>query len=64
MRSATLGFLALLVLASAGGCGQKGPLYLPDRARGSVPAAPSPAPTPAAAPAAPAAPAASPDAGH
>jgi predicted small lipoprotein YifL len=30
------GALASLVLASLAGCGQKGPLYLPDQARGVV----------------------------
>jgi predicted small lipoprotein YifL len=44
---------ALLLLLAAAGCGQKGPLYLPDRNRASVPAqpaAPPPSPAPSAAP--------------
>jgi predicted small lipoprotein YifL len=45
MKIVTL-MLALLL----GGCGQKGPLYLPDQAR-EVVTRPAPAPTPASAPA-------------
>jgi len=47
-RAAALGLLALLLA----GCGQKGPLYLPDRQPTAVtPPAPPPAAAPAAQPA-------------
>jgi predicted small lipoprotein YifL len=72
MHSATLRITLLLLLAAAG-CGQKGPLYLPDKTRAPVPASSSATPAPAqpapaspaapAVPPAPAAPAARPDAG-
>ena len=54
-RPVPLRVAALLMLAVAAGCGQKGALYLPDRTRSTVPAQ-SPAP--------PAIPPASPDAGR
>ncbi len=38
-----IGPVVLLLLAAAG-CGQKGPLYLPDRTRTPVPAATAPSP--------------------
>jgi predicted small lipoprotein YifL len=38
--------LALVLLIGLVGCGQKGPLYLPDKKKTTVPA-PQPAPTPA-----------------
>ena len=66
MHPRALRILALLALAGAtAGCGQKGPLYLPDRTRSSVPAQPAApaAPAPAPAPAT-VTPPASPDAGH
>jgi predicted small lipoprotein YifL len=47
---AALGMAAVLL---AGGCGQKGPLFLPDKNRSAVSppaAAPAPAPAPASAP--------------
>ncbi|HEX9138285.1 MAG TPA: lipoprotein [Steroidobacteraceae bacterium] len=42
--------LGIAVLLQAGGCGQKGPLFLPDKNKSAVPppaAAPAPAPAPA-----------------
>jgi predicted small lipoprotein YifL len=36
--------LASLLLGTLAGCGQKGPLYLPDQARGVVTRPPGPAP--------------------
>ena len=55
MRSALLRTGTILLLLTAAGCGQKGPLYLPDKTRTPVPAGggatPAPAPAPAAQPA-------------
>lgn len=48
MRRAWL--LLTLVALAAGGCGQKGPLYLPDKVGKVVTSAPPPAEPPAAAP--------------
>lgn len=42
--------LALSALALLAACGQKGPLYLPDRRPQPVPAAPAPTAAPAQAP--------------
>jgi predicted small lipoprotein YifL len=45
--------LSIAAMLLAGGCGQKGPLYLPDKNKSAVPpsaAAPAPAPAPATAP--------------
>ena len=50
MRAATLILAAALALLAA--CGQKGPLYLPDKQAAVVTSAPAPAPVPPA-PAAP-----------
>ena len=55
MRPVTLRIGSLLLLLAAAGCGQKGPLYLPDTPRAPVPAAGGA--TPPAEPGAPAAPA-------
>ncbi|MGB9330644.1 MAG: lipoprotein [Steroidobacteraceae bacterium] len=46
MRGATLILAAALLLLAA--CGQKGPLYLPDKQAAVVTSAPAPAPAPAA----------------
>ena len=53
MRSALLRTGTILLLLAAAGCGQKGPLYLPDKTRTPVPAGggATPAPAPAAQPA-------------
>ena len=53
MRSALLRTGTILLLLAAAGCGQKGPLYLPDKTRTPVPAnsGATPAPSPAAQPA-------------
>lgn len=40
-----------LLLACTSGCGQKGPLYLPDKTHSTVPSRTQPATTPAAQPA-------------
>jgi predicted small lipoprotein YifL len=54
MRSSSLRAGTLLLLLLAEGCGQKGPLYLPDRTRTAVqptaPATDQPAPAPSAPP--------------
>lgn len=58
MRLAAL-LAGLAAAAALGGCGQKGPLYLPDHKPQAVtPATPAAAPAPAAAPESPPAPAA------
>ena len=58
MRPAAL-LPALAAAAALGGCGQKGPLYLPDHKPQAVtPATPAATPAPAAAPESPQAPAA------
>jgi predicted small lipoprotein YifL len=41
MRSVFLRAATLALLLAAAGCGQKGPLYLPDRTHASVPAQPA-----------------------
>jgi predicted small lipoprotein YifL len=48
-----LGALGIAAMLLAGGCGQKGPLFLPDKNKSALPppaAVPTPAPAPAAAP--------------
>jgi predicted small lipoprotein YifL len=41
MGAARLRIGPILLLLAAAGCGQKGPLYLPDKTRTAVPAAPA-----------------------
>jgi predicted small lipoprotein YifL len=57
MRSALPRTGTILLLLAAAGCGQKGPLYLPDKTRTPVPASSGATPAPAQSPAAQPAPA-------